>query len=329
MSNDQINAEILNKIQQKDSNFNLIKFAVPIIDLLAPIKYSPRGEYNNEYFFICLLDFVITGVYWKHYRGTPGYPINGKYLNQIHNRYIKEGVYKAINKALLKKYLSTDREIKLKNQCIDSSFIANKKGSVKNNNHLLSHKEKNENRIIKENNKHLPKKERRRCKTFIDTNRYNGRKKYFKISSVTDSLGTPLITKPVSSKESDSLSLIKTIDELPIDLKTLNNSKINRYKQNLLADSGYCSKKNRSYLKRKGYTSLIKYNKRNTKNKKIINENKFNKKDKQIYKKRFVIEAYFSWIKNFPVINQNYQKTISSYEGLVSLASFIIISKRI
>ena len=53
-------------------------------------------------------------------------------------------------------------------------------------------------------------------------------------------LGTPLVTKVVSSKESDTLGLIKTVNEIPIELNTLNNSKINRYKKNFLADAGYC-----------------------------------------------------------------------------------------
>jgi len=49
----------LNKLK----NFNLIRFAVPIIDYLCPIKYSPNQKYSNEYFFICLLEFVDGGVY--------------------------------------------------------------------------------------------------------------------------------------------------------------------------------------------------------------------------------------------------------------------------
>lgn len=97
----------------------------------------------------------------------------------------------------------------------------------------------------------------------------------------------------------------------------------------MLADSGYCSKKNSSYLKKKGYHPIIKYNKRNTKNKELIKQNQFNKKEKKLYKNRFVIESFFSWIKNYPVINQNYQKSVSSYKGLFLLASSIIISKRI
>ena len=229
----------------------------------------------------------------------------------------------------MNKYLSTDREIKLKNQNIDTSFIANKKGSVKNNNHLLSDKEKEDNNVIKNKNKRLPKKRQKKERTFISTNRFNGRKRYFKTSTITDSFRIPLVSKMVSSKESDLLTLIRTANEIPVNLNTLRNSKINRYKQNFIADAGYCSQKNRSFLRNKGYHPIIRYNKRKNKNKKEIKKNMLNKKEEKIYKTRFIIESFFSWIKNYPVINQNYQKTIKSYEGLFSLASSIIISKKI
>ena len=57
---------------------------------------------------------------------------------------------------------------------------------------------------------------------------------------------------------------------IPVNLNTKRNSNHNRYKQNFLADSGYSSNKNKRFLKNKGYTPVIKYNKRNTKSKKKI-----------------------------------------------------------
>jgi hypothetical protein len=118
----------------------------------------------------------------------------------------------------------------------------------------------------------------KKCKeeTFIDYNRYNGyfvnkisiigkeciaflsnngRKKYFKISTITDSFGTPLTSTIISSKQSDNISLIETIEKMPINLNTLRNSKINRYKQHLLADSGYHSSANKETLEKIGYIS--------------------------------------------------------------------------
>ncbi len=317
------------KTYKNKNKFNFIDFAFPIADYLCPIGYSPNGKYTNKDFLICLIDFVTSGVSWRRYKGTTNCPIDGRYLNAIHNNYIRAGVYEHINKSILEKYLETDREIKLKNQMIDSSFIANKGGSVKNNNHLLSDKTKQKNKKIRKMNQLSPDNKQTKEETFIDYNKYNGRKKYNKISTITDSFGTPLANAIISSKQSDSISINETINNIPIDLHTLKNSKNNRYKQYMLADTGYDSRKNTQYLKQLGYTPIIAFNKRNTKDKKKIKKRQLNKKDKLRYKKRGVVESFFSWIKNFPVINQNYQKTITSYYGLVTLASCIIISKRV
>lgn len=322
----------MNKFLKYQYVKNINKFidiAVPIIDLLSPIMYSPNQKYNNRYFLSCLIDFSINNVSWNRYKGSIDYPIDGKYLNQIHNKYVNKGIYKEINKQFLNFYLKTGKETKLKYQCIDSTFIPNKGGHIKNNNYLLSETAKQKNKNIRKQNKKLPKNKRKKEESFIDFNRYNGRKKYLKISTITDSYGIPLTSTIISSKCSDNDTLINTIKNMTVNLNTLRNSKINRYTQYLLADAGYCSKRNRHFLRKIGYKPIIRFNKRNHKNKKKIKKNKLKGKELQIYKKRNIIESFFSWIKNYPVINQNYQKTVKSYYGLVLLTSSIIISKKI
>lgn len=312
------------------------KIAVPIADYLAPINYSPNGSYDNKYFLACLIDFIKNHVYWKHYIG-PECPLNnkrikGKYLNQIHNRYVKCGVYEQINKKLLDEYLKNGKEGKIKYQIIDSSFIQNKRGSTKNqiNNNLLNDKTKQKNIKIANENKYLPKKERKKEETFIDFNKYNGRKKYFKVSSITDQYGIPFGSVMIQSKESDSISIEKTINNLAINLNTLQNSKINRYKQYFIADALYDSNKNNKYLKSLGYSPIISPNRRNTKDKiKLAEKELIKKNNKKIYVKRVIIESFFSWIKNYAIINQCYEKSISSYNGLFILASSITIFKHI
>lgn len=320
----------LKKLQKlkKLKNFDMIDFVVPLIDYLCPIKYSPNGKYDNRYFIICLIDFLESSVSWRKYKGTHDYPIKGKYLNQIHNKYSKHRVYDEINKEIIKKYLKTDRENKLKYQSLDSSYIQNKQGTI-NNDHLLTDKEKQKNVKIIEANKDLPKNQQKKTIHFIDFYRYNGRKKYFKISIICDSYGVPLQITLSSGRGHDVTTLIDNVNNLPVSLYTLRNSKVNRYKQYLLADSAYLSLKNKLFLAEKGYISLIAYNKKNTKNKEIIKENKFNKTQKKIYKNRNTVERSFSWIKNKPIININYQKKIESYTGLLKLVCSIITSKRI
>lgn len=150
--------EILNKYKKIKNNFDFIKFATQIADCYCPLRGTYQ-KYNNKYFLICLTDFINTSTNWTKYKGTIEYPINGKYLNQIHNKYIKNGVYDQINKQLLDRYLKTDKEIKLKYQSIDSSFIPNKRGSVKdkNNNKLLNANVKDKNKIIEMENKKIKK----------------------------------------------------------------------------------------------------------------------------------------------------------------------------
>jgi hypothetical protein len=182
------------------------------------------------------------------------------------------------------------------------------------NNILSEDKRKNNNKF----SKNITKKE----ESFIDFNKYNGRKKYFKISLLSDSFGTPLATTLISSKQSNNISINETINSLSINLNTLRNSKINIYRQYLLADSGYDNIKNKIFLKKLGYIPIINYNKRKTKDKKLIFKNKLKGKELKIYKKRSIIESSFSWLKNYPVINQNYQKLLSSYKGLFIISIF-------
>ncbi len=165
----------------------MINFSVPIIDSLCPIKYSPNTKYDNRYFYTCILDFVDKQVSWRKYKGTHEDPINGKYLNKIHNKYVKAGVYKKINEQILIKYLSNGREKKLTCQVIDTSFVTNKQCI-----HNLRDKKKNKKKYDEHINDNL-----------LQFNSYNGRKKYAKMSTVTDSFGIPLVSQtPVWQPES-------------------------------------------------------------------------------------------------------------------------------
>jgi len=76
----------------------------------------------------------------------------------------------------------------------------------------------------------------------------------------------------------------------------------------------------------KGYHPIIPYNLRNTKNKKLIK--KLTSKEKEIYRKRIIVEKYFSWIKTYPKIDKIHEKTKKSYMGLLYLASIKILINR-
>jgi len=125
----------------------------------------------------------------------------------------------------------------------------------------------------------------------------------------------------------DSPLLPNVVNNCVIDCKTKKYQNHNRYKQYILADSGYDSKNNHSLLKNKGYTPIIIQNKRNIKNKKLIR--KFNVKQKKIYNKRIIVENYHSWLKKFSKIKSLHERKIESYMGLLFLSISIIINRRI
>ena len=90
----------------------------------------------------------------------------------------------------------------------------------------------------------------------------------------------------------------------------------------MAGDSAYSSKNNVELLKERGYIPIIAYNKRNTQNESIIKENEFNKEQEAIYKKRTIIETFFSWIKNFPVVRFHLQENETRTSILVMYSMF-------
>lgn len=94
-----------------------------------------------------------------------------------------------------------------------------------------------------------------------------------------------------------------------------------------MADSGYDTKKNIKELFKKGYKPIIKQNRRNTKNNKLIR--KLTMHQEKIYKKRIKLENFHSWIKKFSKIKSLYEKKINNYKGLLLLGMSIIVYRRI
>jgi len=184
---------------KKLKNFDFLEMAAQIAYQIWPFQGSSKTDYDHKYFFICIADFIDIQVSWRRYRGTSDYHIRGRYLNEIHNEYCRRGIYNAIFEANVDIYLKRECESKLITQSIDSSFIANKQGT-KNNDNLLSNKEKQQNIKIRQDNLLLPIDQQKKERKFIDFNRYNGRKKYFKKDICVDNYGFILQHHTSSSK---------------------------------------------------------------------------------------------------------------------------------
>jgi len=307
---------------------NFITFASSIANNNYPLT-SHNLKYSHKYYITCLLDYLESNTSsWGKYRPLPDYPITSSYLNAIHNIYCRKGIYDKIFNGVTNLYLKYDKGSKIKIQMIDSTFIQNKQGTF-HNDYLLSDEEKQKNIKIREDNENLPINQQKKEKKFIDFNRYNGRKKYFKKDLGMNHFGFIFAHNTSSATRHDTKSLPGIINRLPRQFNTKRNSKVNRHKQYFLGDSGYNSKKNYAYLKEKGYNPLIAYNKKNTKNPNILQKNKMNQKEKNIYQHRHIVENGFAWLKSRTVINIMYQKNIMSYDGLFSLACSFINSKKI
>ena len=89
-----------------------------------------------------------------------------------------------------------------------------------------------------------------------------------------------------------------------------------------MADKAYDSKSIRELIRKKKFKPIIprrRYNKKI----KSLKKNQIKK-----YRKRIIVENFFSWLKMFPKIDKYYEKTIKSYNGLLLLAVSIIIFKK-
>ena len=132
---------------------------------------------------------------------------------------------------------------------------------------------------------------------------YNKNKRAIKISTITDSNGTPLTILVKEANKHDSKIFEETFDKM-IDNQTFKEFiNKNKNKITLLADKGYDSKFIRNKLKKNKIKSIISPNNRNTKDqlkKRFLNEN-----EKKIYKNRVRVEHFFGIVKRYPKVNSN------------------------
>ena len=88
----------------------------------------------------------------------------------------------------------------------------------------------------------------------------------------------------------------------------------------MTADGMYDTAKIRKYNRKRGIKSNIPVNKRNRKKKK---KGRTIKVDKNEYKKKSVVERFFSWIESCKKVFPRYEIKETSYLGVVMLAAII------
>jgi len=276
---------------------NLINDIIENVIILSPIKnakYKRNVQYTIKDYVIGIIDVVKNYSSWNSYKGA----MNKDTLRLKFNEWSKLGIFEYTYKKSLTKYLKTaKRTEELKYQTIDSTFIEDINGSKYSTYSGIYKRRKGE------------------------------ASKGIKITSLVTTKGIPISVNINQAHNYDTTLLPDVINKCVINCNTKKYYKHNRYKQYLLADSGYDSKLIHQKLIKKGYIPIIKQNKRNIKNKKLIRV--FNNKQKEIYRKRKIIENYHSWIKKFPKIKSLYERNIEYYKGLLFVGISIIINRRI
>lgn len=284
------------KLLSKDIHF-VIKEIVSCVHIQIPPKnpfYRRNVKYSIQDYAIGIIDVIKNSSSYNSYNGI----IKGNTLRKKHAEWCKKGVYEMVYNNMLNEYFKkVPSSTSLKNQSIDSTFIIDVNGS----------KDAGFSGIYKKGKSKAAKG--------------------VQITSIVESNGIPISMNISSANKYDSTLLQNTVNHCFMNPNTEKRQHNNKHKQYFLADSGYDSKSNIHFLKKKGYVPLIKQNRRNIKNKKLLQ--KWNNKQKRIYKKRNIIENYHSWIKKFVRIKSLYEKKMKYYEGNVLLCISIITSRRI
>ncbi len=99
----------------------------------------------------------------------------------------------------------------------------------------------------------------------------------------------------------------------------------------LVADKAYASRGFRAYLRKRGISHTIpeKRDQQRHRRNRGRDGGRPPRFDREIYRRRNTIERCFNRLKSFRGIATRYDKTATSYEAAVSLASFLLCSRSV
>jgi transposase len=237
--------------------------------------------------YIRAIIIVLKGnTYWTSYDGN----INAGTLYNKYLEFTKEGIFSEFIQFVREKYFCLESTSKLKFQAIDSSFIANK------------------------------------CCSKLERNKHYYNKKGAKVHTIVDALGIPLSILITNGNKSDVSVVEELLKSIKIDTRTKQYKKINKHKQYFLGDKGYDSQAVRKCVEAKGYTVIIDYNKRNTKDPKKVK--RLDKKSFKLYKKRIKVEHFFAQLKQFGKLSNVTVKKLDNLLPMVDIISAFIIFRK-
>jgi len=243
--------ETLAKISLKlqESNNNVINHVYNYVINKFPKKYTFFTKKQKYDLRLVITEIIYLLETGISYKNYRG-PINAKTLNVHVLFFAKNQIFENVYNNIFDIYARKKVFTKFKYQSTDTSFILNKNGKQK-----------------------------------ISRNKYNKNKKCYKLSFITDSNGIPNSVVVEKGNKNDAKIGISNMANINDKVKQINN-KIKSY---MLADKIYDTKEFRNKCQNANYTPIIGFNKRNTKNTKLMK--KLTIRQKHIYKKR--IKIYF------------------------------------
>ena len=252
-------------------------------------KFSKKYAFKNKNQKYDLRLVIVEIIYYLKsgvsYKYYRG-PINAKTLNTHVLFFAKNKIFQNVYEILHKEYSKNKTFSKFKHQHTDTSYALNKNG-----------------------------------KETLGRNKHFKNKNCYKISTIVDNNRIPSSTTVEPGNKNDAKIGLTNIDKINENIKII-NSKCESY---MLADKMYDTKEFREKCILNNFKPIIDYNKRNTKNKKLIK--KLTKKEKKIYKKRMKVENTFCILKKYKRIQLIYDSYLSTYVSFIYLAQCFMITK--
>ena len=152
----------------------------------------------------------------------------------------------------------------------------------------------------------------------LGPNHYDRCRKGNKITVLVDNTGIPISIHITKS----NIHELKAVDSI------INGSVIKLVKCRIIADKGYNDSKTKLKLRRKHNISLIYPYKKNQKD--ADRQRKLNTTfERNLLKKRYIVEHFFSWLKKYKRIRQRYDKQCVNYLNFVYFGVINMIANRL
>jgi len=260
--------------------------------------YKSRKASEEEYFYSYLI-FLSNSVSFSRYvyynERTKEY-INGKYLNEKVNYWIKLNIFNEIYYDLVNFYTTSRHPHVLKNLSVDTIFVPNRFCSRKDTGRCVYYKSKFG----------------------------------LKINFVVDSDGTPIDISVAKGNENDSTIAIDRLKHIAKITKSNKYKKSIKYRRNILGDKIYDREQLRNECNKHNLNLIADFNIRNTKDPEKIKKRRMSYYKQKIYNKRKIVENSFSWETQYsPRFYRVFSRKPTNFLNEVILIAAKIILKRI